>query len=285
MFVLPSPAVVSSASEPVAAPGRGQLELRRAVTRTVVTRAYATAPLRLLTPANHGRAAWVYTSSYGGGLVDGDRTGIDIDVRRGAAALLSSQASTKVYRSARGTSMELGARVEDEGVLMVMPDPVVCFAGARYRQAQRFRVAAGGTLVVCDCILAGRYAAGERWEFVEYRSLLEITLGDRLLVHDAMRLRGEDEELTCRFGRFNALALVAVVGSAFRSHSDRLLAWSAEQKVVSRPELLVTASNLSDEGCLLRIAGTSGEKVSGTIRTLLDFIPPWLGDDPWARKW
>lgn len=285
MSVLPSPAVAPSVAEPVAAPGRGQLELRRAGTRTVVTRAYATAPLRLLTPANHGRAAWVYASSYGGGLVDGDRTAIDIAVRRGAAAMLSTQASTKVYRSPRGTSMELSGRVEGGAVLMVMPDPVVCFAGARYRQVQRFHVSSGGTLLVCDCILAGRYAAGERWEFVEYRSLLEITVGDRLLVHDAVALRGDDEELTRRFGRFNALAVVAIVGSGFRSQTDRLLAWSSEQKVVPRPELLVTASNLSDEGCLLRIAGTSGERVSRTIRTLLDFIPQWLGDDPWARKW
>jgi hypothetical protein len=88
-----------------------------------------------------------------------------------------------------------------------------------------------------------------------------------------------------RFDRFNALAVVAIVGRSFRESTNRLLAWSAAQTVAPRPEVLVTASNLSDEGCLLRIVGTSGEKVCCTIRTLLDFVPSWLGDDPWARKW
>lgn len=284
MLVLPSP-VAGPTAESLTRPGLGELEFVRNGPRTIVTRAFATSPLRFLTPANHGRAAWVYTSSYGGGLVDGDRAAIDIVVRRDAAAYVSTQASTKVYRSPRGTSVNLTGRVEDQATLLVLPDPVVCFAGARYRQMQRFDVAAEGSLVVADCLLSGRCAYGERWEFLEYRSVLEITVNRRQLVYDALALRRDDGRLTRRFGRFNALAVVAIVGPSFRENTQRLVAWSAAQEVSSRPELLVTAASLSGEGCLLRIAGTSGERVCRTIRTLLDFIPSWLGDDPWARKW
>src|SRR5258705_12351701 len=78
------------------APGRARIGVIRSGSRSVVSRAYATSPLRLLTPANHGHAAWIYTSSFGGGLVDGDRIAMDIDVGRGAAAFISSQASTKI---------------------------------------------------------------------------------------------------------------------------------------------------------------------------------------------
>ena len=41
-------------------------------------------------PDNHGHAAWVYTSSYGGGIVGGDALHLDIEV--GAEALLSFDA-------------------------------------------------------------------------------------------------------------------------------------------------------------------------------------------------
>src|SRR5687768_4572798 len=88
-------------------PGRGRLRVVRAGGRSVVTRAYATSPLRLLTPANHGSAAWIYTSSYGGGFVDGDRVELDVEVAEGAAAFVSTQAATKVYRSPNGTSCGL----------------------------------------------------------------------------------------------------------------------------------------------------------------------------------
>src|SRR5687768_3060300 len=52
--------------------GDARLGFERVGNRTVVRTALAHSPLRLLTPRNHGHAAWVYTSSLGGGLVDGD---------------------------------------------------------------------------------------------------------------------------------------------------------------------------------------------------------------------
>lgn len=267
------------------AAGQGRLEIVRQASRSVVTRAFATSPLRLLTPANHGRAAWIYTSSYGGGLVDGDRIDIDVTVGAGAAAFLSTQASTKIYRSPRGTSASLTGRVCGGGLLIAAPDPVVCFAGARYRQVQRFHVADDGTLVVIDVLVSGRRAAGERWAFADYRSLIEITLGDRLIVHDAVALRESDGRLASRLGRFDALAIAVLAGRALRPDAERLVAASAAHAVTRRAEQLMTASPLGEEGCILRIAGTSVEQVARTLRESLRLIPERLGDDPWARKW
>ena len=120
--------------------GTGIVRIQRRAQHSVVTRAFATAPLLLLHPRNHGHAAWIYTATYGGGLVDGDAISLDIAVDRGAAAVLATQAATKVYRSPAGTSVQLTAAVGDDAVLVVIPDPVVCFAGASYRQAQQLNI-------------------------------------------------------------------------------------------------------------------------------------------------
>jgi hypothetical protein len=45
------------------------------------------------------------------------------------------------------------------------------------------------------------------------------------------------------------------------------------------------ASSVGEDGCILRVAGTSGEQAGRTLRELLRFIPARLGDDPWRRKW
>jgi urease accessory protein len=267
------------------APGRGRLGVERRASRSVVTSAFATSPLRLLTPANHGDAAWVYTSNYGGGLVDGDRVVIDVEVGPGAAAFVSTQASTKVYRSPRGTSAELRARVGPDGLLIVAPDPVACFTGARYRQLQRFQVANTGALVLIDCVLSGRCAAGERWAFSEYRSLIEISVGDRLLVHDGLALRTSDGDLAKRLGRFDVLAVAVVVGRTLRDEAATLLAGASRSPVARGADQIIMASSLGEDGCILRLAGTSGEQAGRTLRELLRFIPERLGDDPWRRKW
>lgn len=266
-----------------AAPGRGRLAIARHAGRSVVTRAFATSPLRLLTPRNHGRAAWIYTSHYGGGLVDGDGVDLDVTIFSGATAFLSTQASTKIYRSPHGTSTRLTARVDAGGVLIVAPDPVVCFAGARYRQAQRFHVAEGGGLVVLDSIVAGRCASGERWAFSEYRSLLEIRVGERLLLHDAIALRQADGPLAKRLGRFDVLAVAAVIGEMFTGDASTLVADWGAHPVRRRPDELMSASPLTG-GCILRVAGRSVERVARMLRESLGFITRELGDDPWSRK-
>src|SRR5437868_14626226 len=164
---MPVAAAATVTLTPLSAPGRAHLRVVRSGRRTVVTGAYATSPLRLLMPRNHGHAAWIYTSSFGGGLVDGDRIVTDIDVGAGASVFLSTQASTKIYRSPAGTSAETQARVAAGGLPVIAPDPVVCFSAARYCQTQAVTLDEHAGLVLLDWISCGRHAAGERWAFNE----------------------------------------------------------------------------------------------------------------------
>jgi len=267
------------------APGQARISVIRSGSRNVVSRAYATSPLRLLTPANHGRAAWIYTSSFGGGLVDGDRIAMDVEVGRGAAAYLSTQASTKIYRSPGGTSTEVHARVAADGLLVVAPDPVVCFSGARYRQVQNFELADHAALAMLDWVSSGRHAAGERWAFDEYHSQISVRIGGRLVVHDALALRAADGSLRERLGRFNVLAIAVLAGTTLAAAASALVAKASALPVLKRPDQLVAATALGDYGCIVRFADTSVERVGRTIREFLSFLPALLGDDPWTRKW
>jgi urease accessory protein len=282
-----APAMQPAASPPImtGAPGRANIGVIRSGTRSVVDRAYATSPLRLLTPANHGHAAWIYTSSFGGGLVDGDRIAMDIDVGRGAAAFISTQASTKIYRSPGGTSADMQARVAPEGLLVVAPDPVVCFSGARYRQTQTFELADGAALVLLDWMSSGRHAAGERWAFDEYHGQIAVRVEGRLLVHDALALRAADGNLGTRLGRFNVLAVAVLAGTTLAAAASALVATVSVTPLPRRADQLVAATPLRDCGCVVRFAGTSVERVGRMIREFLGFLPALLGDDPWIRKW
>jgi urease accessory protein len=277
--------VASSTGESEASPGRGALTVvRDSRGRSVVSRAYATSPLRLLTPKNHGCGAWIYTSTYGGGLVDGDRIVLDVDIGPGAAAFVSTQASTKVYRSAEGTGAELNARVGADGLLVVMPDPVVCFAASRYRQVQIFDLAPTADLAVVDWLSSGRHVSGERWAFDEYTAHLRARVAGTPIVHDALALCGEDGDVRQRMGRFDVLAVALLLGPRMREWSRDLVAWGSGIPVSRRPEQLIAVTPVGD-GCLIRVAGTSVEQTGRTLRECLGFVPRLLGDDPWARKW
>ena len=280
------PATIVPADRALAGHGRGRLSVDLGHGgRSVVTQAYATSPLRLLMPKNHGAAAWIYTSTYGGGLVGGDRIALNVDVGSGAAAVVSTQASTKVYRSSRSASSELHASISAGGLLAVLPDPVVCFAASRYLQVQSFTLSTDSGLVLVDWMSSGRHASGERWAFDEYSARLHALVEGRPVLHDALALRSEDGDLRERLGRFDVLASVLILGTRLGDHASRVVRRVAEIPVRRHPAQLISASPVGKAGCLLRMAGTSVEGTARTIREYLGFLPDLLGDDPWARKW
>jgi len=104
---LPRPVAVAPAA------GRGEIEVvRRPDGRSVVARAYATSPLRLLTPINHGHAAWIYGSSYGGGLVDGDAVTLDVE----------GQGESQVLRFTTNVDDQIEAGLEHPLRVVIDPD-------------------------------------------------------------------------------------------------------------------------------------------------------------------
>jgi urease accessory protein len=253
--------------------------------RTVVRHAYSTSPLKLLNPQNHSAAAWVYLASYGGGLVGGDALQIDIEVERGAAAVISTQASTKVYRSPQGASQRVRAEVADDALLVLAPDPVVCFARSSYAQDLEIRLAERGALVLVDWLGAGRIASGERWQLDHFRSVTQIWCGQRRLLYDSLLLTPDDGDVAQRMGRFNSLLTVVIAGPLLAADASRLLQEVAVLPLEKKSDLLISANPLGDGALLLRIAAVSTERAGQTLRRMLAFLPPRLGDDPWSRKW
>ena len=147
-----------------------------------------------------------------------------------------------------------------------------------------------GPLVAVDWVTSGRRESGERCRFAHYCSRVIVRVDGRLVIHDALALRQEDGELTARLGRFDVLAVAVVIGGIVSSAGLALVKECDGRRVERRPEQLVVASAVEDGrsgdiGCVLRIAGPSVEAVGRTLRTCLSFVPPALGDDPWARKW
>ena len=277
--------IVTEPQLPVSTRGIGDIRVIRGCTRSVVSRAFASSPLRLLTPRNHGHAAWVFSGSYGGGFVGGDAVRLSVEVGPHAAAFLSTQASTKIYRSPRGTSANLRATVSDSGLLIVLPDPVVCFAGSRYRQTQRVELERDGTLILVDWMSSGRRASGERWLFDEYASRLTVAHDGRVVLADALVLSPEHGHLPSRMGRFNVLCVIVLVGPHARQHAERVISGVATLPTQRCADLLLSASPIEDIGGIVRIAGTTFEDVAREVRNVLDFLPSLLGDDPWIRKW
>lgn len=264
------------------APGHASIALRRAGLRTVLAQAAAVSPVRLLTPRNHGDGAWVYLASLGGGLVDGDHLDIRVDAAQDTTCVLGTQASTKVYRSPRGCSQRLDARVARGAALAILPDPVVCFAGARFSQEVTLALDPGASLLLLEGYTCGRSARGERWQFATYRSRTTITRGGNLALADATCLDSGHGSLPDRMGRFDVVLSLVAMGPRVSGVGDAMRAMSAGAVC---PGAVVAVSRLGPDAVIARVAGECFEDASRPLRTSFAALAAMLGDDPFARKW
>lgn len=266
-------------------PGSGVLAFENIRGRTVPTRVFARSPLRFLAPQNHGNYAWTYISSFGGGMVDGDVIDLELRVNAGAHALLMSQSATKVYRSPKGTSQVIHGSIGPDAVFAHLPDPVICFRGARFHQRQHYELSEGASILIVDAMTSGRHRNGERWQFSRFQSELRVERNGQTLFFDSMLLDPAQGPIVDRIGRFDSLATLLMLGPAFSDHATTVLSVIEELPLRRKADLAISAQPHSAGGLVARLASRSTEDLVEALKQLLHFVPDLFGDNPWARKY
>ncbi|TPX42158.1 hypothetical protein SeLEV6574_g05732 [Synchytrium endobioticum] len=192
----------------VSSSGKGALTCQRVGIYASLTRCEASYPLRFLTASRPfpttPTSISVYLLTFGGGCVSGDSIDIDILVQSGCALSLLSQASLKVYkqrndsiqsygnlslRGNRGVRQSMRARVENDALLAVLPEPVTCYSNAAFSQTQNIILEPNASLVMLDWFTCGRMSRGEEWQFDSCTSTNTIVLeGYGTVVRDSWKL-------------------------------------------------------------------------------------------------
>jgi urease accessory protein len=267
------------------------LRIARGAGGSVVTRAAATTPLALRTPDNHGHAAWVFTSSHGGGLVSGDDVRLEATVDTDASLVLATQASTKAYRTRTGDGpdfphetsyLRTEVRIGDGALACLLPDPLVAFRGARLRQETRVTLAATGSVVLWDPVGAGRVARGERWAFDLLETRVELDGPAGRILTEASRLHPTDTSAFADRFAFDAFGVLVLYGPRVASLAKELLERNRQEPARSE-DTVVAVSPLGD-GALLRAAAPSTSALTHRLRHWLKDLPTLLGDDFLARR-
>jgi urease accessory protein len=269
-------------------PGTGRLAVERVEGASAAVAIEARNPLKLLVPRMRGASVWAYVAGFGGGYVAGDRTRLELRVGAAARCFLGTQASTKVYRNPEGKPCghTLEAEVGEGGLLVHSPDPVQCFADSEYDQRQVFQLGAGAGLALADAFTSGREARGERWAFRRFSSRNEVFSEGRRVFVDAVHLDPAEGALggAHRMGRYNAVALLLLLGPAMRTAAESVLETSGAAPVLRRPPVVESASPVGD-GAIFRMAAVSVEALTGALRRRMEPLRSALGGDPWAARW
>ncbi len=245
----------------------------------------AESPLRFVRPTFPGTtSAAVCLVTFGGGLVGGDEVDLDVEVERSATLVIFTQSSTKVFR---GTSRQV-LRAKVEGTLVLLPDPVAAFAGARYTQRVDITLGADGGCIALDGFTSGRAAFGDRWAMTALDLRTTVEHAGRNILRDALRLDSADGPIADRAGRFEAFATLLAVGRSVAPVADAIV-----RQPISPPsdDLVVAASPLPRAealglpGGIARIAAASPTAALAEARSRLGNLPDIDAVDPFVSRY
>ena len=110
--------------------------------------------------------AYAYIMSPSGGILQGDRLRVEIALRKGSRAHVTTQAATKVYRMSRNYATQVVDIVVGDGCyLEYIPDQLIPYGSSRFHQCVSMHVHDNATVVYSEVVTPGRTGRGERFEY------------------------------------------------------------------------------------------------------------------------
>lgn len=172
---------------------------------------FQSTPCRVAFPRPEPRdlplAVFITTS---GGLAGGDRVRLDAGVAAGGAAMVTTQAAEKIYRSLGAeTRVDVAIAAAPGSWLEWLPQETILFDRARLRRRTEIRPAAGARILAGEMLVLGRAAHGETVRSGLLHDEIRVRRGDRLVWMDAVRVEGAFGPLvgaSAGFGGSTALA-------------------------------------------------------------------------------
>jgi urease accessory protein len=146
--------------------------------------------VRFPSPEDDGLSAALVNTA--GGIAGGDRFDIDIASRNDARLTVTTAAAEKIYR-ADGPAAELNVRLKAEGRshLSWLPQETILFDRARIRRRFEIDLSESASLLLCEIVVFGRIAMGERIQAGEFVDHWRLSRGGRLVFAENIRLDGD----------------------------------------------------------------------------------------------
>jgi urease accessory protein len=197
------PSELSSASSAVFAANRARgavafdVGLVEGVTRR--RSLHESGSLRVRFPSPEGEGLSGVFVNTAGGVAGGDRFDIAVAAGEGARLTLTTAAAEKVYR-APGAPAELNISLKAAtgAHLTWLPQETILFDQARVLRRIDIELAEEASLLLCEIVVFGRAAMGERMRHGRFVDRWRVRRGGRLVFAETVRLEGEIGEKLAR---------------------------------------------------------------------------------------
>lgn len=212
----------------------------------------------------HDKCSSVCIQSSSGGIVQGDRRKIHIEVQEDGVAHVGTQSATNVHSMASNyasTTTEL--KVASNGHLDYFPEPTILYSDSRYHQSTELLLEKCATAIIGDIVVPGRLSRGEWFDFDRYCSSLECRSPEGLLFASKENLAQNDDPTNPA-----VLDEYSVYGCLFVAvpSADPTEIYDWANKSTDINVLIETTSLPNEAGVVVRALGHQANHVANALR-------------------
>jgi urease accessory protein len=148
--------------------------------------------LRVRFPSPEGEGLSAVLINTAGGIAGGDCFEIDISAGEGSRLTLTTAAAEKVYRAQNARSqLDITLTAASHAHLAWLPQETILFDRARLSRRLQVELADTSSLVLCEIVVFGRAAMGERMRHGEFIDRWRVRRGGKLVFAETVRLGGD----------------------------------------------------------------------------------------------
>jgi urease accessory protein len=198
---------------------RFDVHARDGVTRRGALHESGSLRVRFPSPEDEGLSGVFVNTA--GGVAGGDRFDVEISAADAARLTLTTAAAEKVYR-AQGPAAELNIalKVGAGAHLSWLPQETILFDRARVHRRFDIALDEAASLLLCEIVVFGRTAMGERMEQGEFVDRWRLSRGGRLVFAETVRLDGN---IGAKLARSAVAKGGAAIGTALIVPGDEAL--------------------------------------------------------------
>ncbi|NPU64987.1 urease accessory protein UreD [Bradyrhizobium sp. 83012] len=146
--------------------------------------------VRFPSPEDDGLSAMFVNTA--GGIAGGDRFAIEVAAGEGSRVTLSSAAAEKVYRApGKPAELDIVLKAAAGAHISWLPQETILFDRARIHRRIDIDLADTASLLLCEIVVFGRTAMGERMREGEFVDRWRLRRGGKLVFAETVRLDGD----------------------------------------------------------------------------------------------
>ncbi|MGY4367631.1 urease accessory protein [Bradyrhizobium sp. LB1.3] len=198
---------------------RFDVHARDGVTRRGILHESGSLRVRFPSPEDEGLSGVFVNTA--GGVAGGDNFDIDIAAGEGSRLTLTTAAAEKVYRApGAAAQLNIALKIAAGAHIGWLPQETILFDRARVHRSFDVALDETASLLLCEIVVFGRTAMGERVEQGEFVDRWRLSRGGKLVFAETVRLDGN---IGAKLARSAMAKSGAAIGTALIVPGDEAL--------------------------------------------------------------